>query len=66
VPGKRYRLSYSALWILAALTGLGENWLLHKFGLNIAQRTAVALGLLPLLVFLVLMCVFQQVALQRK
>ena len=60
------RLNFTALWILAALTGLAENLLLHKFGLDVAQRTAVAVAQLPLLIFLVLVCVFQQIALGRK
>jgi hypothetical protein len=65
VLGKHYRLNYTVLWILAALTGLGENWLLHKFGLDTAQRTMVALGLLPLLVFLVVTCVFLEMGRPR-
>ena len=63
---KGARLNYTALWLVAAITGLAENWLLSSFGLNIAQRTIVGLGLVPLLVFLALTCALQQIALQRR
>jgi hypothetical protein len=62
----RAGLNYTALWQLAAITGLVENWLLRSFGLNITQRTMVGLGFVPLLVFLALTCAFQQIALLRK
>ena len=63
---KQVRLNSSVLCVLAATTGLVNNWLLRSYGLNMAQRTIVALSWLPLLLFLVLICVFQQMALQRK
>jgi hypothetical protein len=63
--GKQFRMNYTALWLLAAATGLADNWLLRSFGLTLAQRTMVALSLLPLVIFLVLVCVFQQMALDR-
>jgi len=63
---KGARLNFTALWLVAAITGLAENWLLSSFGLNITQRTIVGLGFVPLLVFLALTCAFQQIALQRK
>jgi hypothetical protein len=63
---KGARLNYTALWLVAAITGLVENWLLRSFGLNITERTVVGLGFVPLLAFLALTCSFQQVALQRK
>jgi len=63
---KQVRLNFTVLWILAATTGLVNNWLLRSYGLNMTQRTIVALSWLPLLLFLVLICVFQQMALQRK
>jgi len=66
MAGKRFRMNYTALWLLAAATGLADNWLLRGFGLTLAQRTMVALSLLPLLVFLGLVCAFQQIALDRK
>jgi hypothetical protein len=40
----RAGLNYTALWLLAAVTGVVENWLLRSFGLNITQRTMVGLG----------------------
>lgn len=64
--GRYLRLNYTWLWILAGATGWAENWLLRSYGLNTAQRTAVVSGFIPLLVFLVLICVFQENALQRK
>jgi len=63
---KGARLNYTALWLVAGMTGLGENWLLGSFGLNITQRTFVGLGFVPLLVFLALTCALQQIALQRR
>lgn len=66
MPLKQFRLNYTVLWLLAAATGWADNWLLRSFGLNLAQRTMVALSMLPLLIFLVLVCVFQQMELDRK
>jgi hypothetical protein len=63
--GKQFRMNYTVLWLLAAATGLADNWLLGSFGLTMAQRTMVALSLLPLLIFLALVCVFQQMTLDR-
>jgi len=64
---RRYlRLNYNLLWLLAAATGLAENWLLRTYGLNTAQRTAVVSGFLPLIILLALICAFQQIALHRK
>lgn len=60
------RLNQTILWLLSAATGLAENWLLRTYGLNTAQRTAVVSGFLPLIILLVLICVFQQNALHRK
>jgi hypothetical protein len=66
MAGKQFRLNYTALWLLAAATGWMDNWLLRSFGLSQIQRTMVALSLLPLVLFLVLVCVFQQMKLDRK
>jgi hypothetical protein len=66
MSGKYLRLNYTWLWILAGGTGWAENWLLRSYGLNTVQRTAVVSGFLPLLVLLVLICVFQENAMQRK
>ena len=66
MPLKRFRLNYTVLWLLAAATGWGDNWLLSFFGLSQTQRTMVALSMLPLLIFLVLVCVFQEMELDRK
>jgi hypothetical protein len=66
MSGSYLRLNYNWLWILSAATGLAENWLLRSYGLNTVQRTAVVLGFIPLLVFLALICAFQQKALQQK
>jgi len=60
------RLNYTLLWLLAAATGWAENWLLRTYGLNTAQRTMVVSGFLPLIVFLAVICAFQQSALHRK
>jgi hypothetical protein len=60
------RLNQTILWLLSAATGLAENWLLRTYGLNTAQRAAVVSGFLPLIILLVLICVFQQNALHRK
>jgi hypothetical protein len=64
--GKQFRLNQTALWLLSAATGLAENWMMRSFGLNVMQRTEVGLGLLPILVFLALVCVSQQMALDRR
>lgn len=64
--GKEFRMNYTALWLLAAATGLADNWLLRSFGLTMAQRALVGLSVLPLLIFLALVCVFQQMVLDRK
>jgi hypothetical protein len=66
VSKKQVRLNVNVLWVLAAATGLANNWLLRSYGLNMTQRTIVGLSWLPLLVFLVVVCVFQQMALERK
>jgi len=66
MSGSYLRLNYNWLWILSAATGLAENWLLRSYGLNTVQRTAVVLGFIPLLVFLALICAFQQKALHQK
>jgi len=64
---RRYlHLNYNWLWILAGGTGWAENWLLRSYGLDTAQRAVVVSGFIPLLVFLALICVFQENALQRK
>jgi hypothetical protein len=63
---KGARLNYTALWLLAGMTGLAENWLLSSFGLSITQRTIVGLGFVPLVVFLAVTCAFQQIALQGR
>jgi hypothetical protein len=63
---KQFRLNQTALWLLAAATGLAENWMMRRFGLSVIQRTEVALGLLPILVFLALVCAFQQMRLDRR
>jgi hypothetical protein len=65
MPGKEIRLNYTGLWLLAAGTGVVENWILRGFGLNVTQRMVVILGFLPLTIFLALMCVFQQLRLRR-
>jgi hypothetical protein len=63
---KGAHLNYTALWLVAGMTGLAENWLLSSFGLSITQRTIVGLGFVPLVVFLAVTCAFQQIALQRR
>jgi hypothetical protein len=60
------RLNINFLWVLAAATGLAENWLLRSYGLNTAQRAVVVSGFLPLIILLALLCVFQQNAAPRK
>lgn len=62
----RYPRFANLLWVLAGATGLAENWLLRTYGLNTAQRAAVVSGFLPLIILLVLICVFPQSAAHRK
>jgi hypothetical protein len=59
------KLSYKFLWLFAAATGFGENWILRSFGLSVGHRMLVVFGLAPLLILLTLVCVFQKMALNR-
>jgi len=61
----RLNINLNLLWVLAGATGVAENWLLRSYGLNTAQRAAVVSGFLPLIILLVLLCVFQQKAAPR-
>jgi hypothetical protein len=64
--GKVIRLNFTVLWLLAVATGLAENWILRGFGLNATHRIVVITGFLPLMIFLVVMGVFQQLRLRRE
>jgi di/tricarboxylate transporter len=66
MAGKEIRLNVTVLWLLAVATGLAENWILRGFGLNATQRMVAIMGFLPLMIFLVLMGVFQQLGLRRE
>jgi hypothetical protein len=59
------RLNFNILWVLSAATGLANNWLLRSYGLNTIQRTYVVLCWLPLLIFLVAVCVLRPTARQK-
>ncbi len=59
------KLSYKFLWLFAAATGLGENWILRSFGLSVGHRMLVVFGLAPLLILLTLVCVFQKMTLDK-
>ena len=60
MDARKILFNNTTLWLVSALTGVAENWILRGFGLNVMQRTIVVLGFLPLLILLGLAFAFHR------